>query len=1011
MHFAAAQGIVTGRVTDEAGDGMPGVNIVVKGTGIGTTTDVAGKYSLSVTESDAILVFSFIGYETVEMAVGGRTTIDIQLNLSIESLGEVVVVGYGTMKKSDITGSLSSVNEKALKEVPVANFQQSLQGRAAGLEIQRIGTAPGADAQIRIRGERSISGSNDPLIVLDGIPYSGSLNDINPDEIQSVEVLKDASATAIYGSRGANGIILVTTKRGKDGPVQLSISSYAGFSTITKKYDVFNAEEYAAMRDISPWDQGYMPEEVESLALGRTTDWQDLMYENGYITNQNVNLSGGNEKSQFSVGAGYFKETTVLPGQDFTRASLRAASDFKVSKKFKVGFTSLNSYTVTNGSQFGLNMFPILALSPLMPAYNEDGSINRTPSGNVDDQLTTYSPLLVKDNEGEWVDRIRRIRIFNTLYGEYEIIEGLKYKINLGLDFRQEEGAQFQGSDSYFRPRQGNRARVNNGEGWGYTIEHLLNYEKTIATDHKVGATAMFSVQEDQTHNTFIQKDSINAEFIKYYDLSQSKQSATNLPIYGGGESKWGLLSYMIRLNYAFRDKYMVTLTGRRDGSSRLGGKYTNYPAVSVGWNLTNESFMQSVTPVSNLKLRVSHGETSNQAINPYATLGGVTSTIEGTPIRYNYGTSVVQGYYVGTAPNEGLDWEYTTTTNVGLDFGFLNDRITGTVEWYNSRTDNILYGLTLPSSSGIPGQYQSNIGEMSNKGMEIQISADAIEASNGFRWSIDLNVFWNRNELLSLNDGFERNIANGLHVGHPLSAIYDYKKLGIWQLGEEAEAAAFGQVPGQLKIADLSGPDGVPDGVINQDDRTVIGSGQADFQGGLTNRFTFKGFDLSIVAYFRKGGLLNSAVYAPFGSYLNTLNGRRNNIAVDYWTPENPTNAFPMPMANITPPNAASAWTTLGYYDASFVKIRSINLGYTVPNKMLEPIGAKSLRVYVTAQNPFLLFSPYRNDVGGLDPEPTGTGAAGFVSNGGNIPNRALTISAATPPTRSFIIGINLGF
>ncbi len=887
LSLSAQTVTIKGKVTDDTGAGLPGVNIVVKNTTNGTTSDFNGDYTIQVSSKDeVVIVYSFIGFKTKEEAVGGRTVIDVMMETDVQSLSEIVVVGYGVQKKSDITGSIASVSSESLREVPAANLQQALQSRAAGLEIQRVGTTPGAGAQIRIRGERSISGSNDPLIVLDGIPYQGSITDINPDEIQSVEVLKDASATAIYGSRGANGVIIVTTKRGIAGPTRVNFDSYYGVATIARKYDVLNAEEYQTLRDISTWNQGYMPEEVEGMALGRSTDWQDLMYQPGYITNHNVNVSGGTEDSQFSVGTGYFKETTVLPGQDFTRGSLRATMDFKIGEKVKVGLNTINSLSITNGSQFGLNMFPILALSPLMPAYNADGSINITPSGNIDDQLSTYSPLLVKDNEDEWVDRVRRLRTFNSAYAEYEIIEGLKYRLNAGLEVQLQESNQFRGADSYFRPRLGNIARIGNSQEWSYTLENLVTYDKTIGDNHRISATALFSVQESQFTSNFMQKDSINAEFIQYYDLGQSNQSITSLPTYGGSESKWGLISHMVRLNYAYADKYLITVTGRRDASSRLGGKSTIYPAVSLGWNITKETFMESIGVLSNLKLRVGWGETSNQSIAPYATLGGVTSDIGGRPVRYNYGSQIVQGYYVGTAPNANLDWEFTRTTNVGLDFGLLSDRITGSIDWYNSQTNNILYGLSLPASSGIPGNFTSNIGEMENKGFEIQITSNNVRSSNGFTWSTDLNVFWNRNKLLKLNDGFVRNIGNGLHIGHPLSAIYDYKKLGIWQTDEATEAASFGQLPGQLKIADLSGPDGTPDGVINQFDQTVIGSGQADWQGGITNRFNYKGFDLSIVAYVRVGGLLNSAVHAPFGGYLTQLDGRRNQLDVDYWTP-----------------------------------------------------------------------------------------------------------------------------
>jgi TonB-linked SusC/RagA family outer membrane protein len=391
--MASAQNVVTGKVTDESNNGMPGVSILLRNTTTGTTTDAEGNYSLNIPSStdQQVLVYSFIGYLTEEETVGGRTVININLLPNIETLGEIVVVGYGTQKKSDITGSLVSVSSEALREVPVANLQQALQGRAAGLEVQRVGTTPGSGARIRIRGERSVSSAeaNDPLIILDGIPFEGgNLNDINPDEIKSIEVLKDASATAIYGSRGANGIILITTKRGTPGENRISLNSYYGISTVARKYPVYNAEEYRAMRDTSPWNGGYMPEEIESINTGRSTDWQDLMYKDGYITDHNLTVSGGTEKSQYSVGGGYFKETTVLPGQDFSRLTLRITNDLQIGERIKIGFNTMNTYSTRNGASIN-PMFNIISLSPLMPAYDAAGEIIKTPAGNLDDQANT----------------------------------------------------------------------------------------------------------------------------------------------------------------------------------------------------------------------------------------------------------------------------------------------------------------------------------------------------------------------------------------------------------------------------------------------------------------------------------------------------------------------------------------------------------------------------------------------------------------------------------------------
>jgi TonB-linked SusC/RagA family outer membrane protein len=1023
---ALAQTPIKGKVTDEAGSGMPGVNILVKGTTTGTTTDSNGDYTISIDNpSQATLVISFIGYATQEILVGERSTIDVSLLPSLESLSEVVVVGYGTQKKSDVTGALVSVNSQSLREVPTANLQQALQGRAAGVEVQRVGTAPGAGTQIRIRGDRSLIGTNEPFLVLDGIPYEGNLSDINPDEIESVNVLKDASATAIYGSRGADGVILIQTKRGKAGETRLNVDSYIGVTTVARKYDLFNGEEYAAMRDASGWPNGYRAEEVQGLAIGRNTDWQDLMYEDGYITNHNIGVTGGTEKSQFALGGGYYKETTVLPGQDFERFSVKATVDTKIGQKLKLGFNSMNSVSITNGSQFlnqqpntpgafgGSILYNILSGSPLMPAYTDDGEIFQRPAGNNDDAAANYSPLYLKNNNNDWVDKVRRLRTFNSLYAEYEIIDGLRYRFNLGLDYSQSNFAQFQGKDSYFRVNNlFNRARVRNGEQYSWTAENIITYDKTIKDKHRINFTGLYSAQRNRTWATQVHQEDITADFVEFYNMGLANPDAQT--VLSGDEETRGILSYMARLNYAFDDRYMLTLTYRRDGSSVLANKWHEYPAVALGWNVMNESFLKNINQISNLKLRFGYGETSNQSVTAYTTLGGVSNNYQGVPIKYNYGTATqVSGFLPIRIPDTTLDWEYTQTVNIGLDFGLFNDRVTGTLEWYKATTTDILFSRSMPITSGYADPFITNLGKMENKGIELSISSTNVR-SGGFVWNTDFNWFYNRNTLLEIAPGVQRDINNGLHVGYPVNAVYDYKKLGVWQLDQTAEAATFGQLPGQLHLADLSGPEGTPDGVINELDRSVIGDQQAKWQAGMTNRFSYKGIELSIVAFMRYGGTLLSYLHAPNGAYLTNLNGQRNGLDVDYWTPTNPTNEFPAPSASL-PGGAASAWSTLAYYDATFIKIRSISLGYTIPSFITDKVKANSVRVYVTAQNPFLLYCPYVRDHNGLDPEPTGMGQTGIVSTAGTYrtqgPNQNLVISASTPPTRSFLFGVNISF
>ncbi|MCX6319016.1 MAG: TonB-dependent receptor [Bacteroidetes bacterium] len=1011
---------VKGRVLKEDGQPIQRASVLVKGSSQGTVTNDNGDFSISV-PANGTIIFSAVDFVTQELKVGNQTQLNIRLLAIDKTLDGAVVVGYGTQRRRDVTGSVVSVNEKALREVPVANLQQALQGRAAGLEVQRVGTRPGAGAVIRIRGERTINGSNDPLIILDGIPFEGgNLNDINPDDVASIDILKDASATAVYGSRGSNGVILITTKKGKPGETRLSYNGYYGIASVRNEYNVFNAQEYMALRDITNTNP-YMPEELISKSRGQSTNWQDLMYQNGYVTDHNISASGGTAGgTSYSLGGGYYKETTVLPGQDFGRYSLRATIDAKVGKRIKIGLNTLNTLSLTNGSQFNNPMFPLITLSPLMPAYDSLGGIVLSPTGNTTDRVNQYNPLLLKNNDNQWIDKVRRLRTFNSIYTEVQIINGLKYRLNAGLDYRQQENNVFQKSDkpfspSYFRPKQGNTASVNNAEGYGYTLENILTYEKAIKK-HKFTVTALYSFQEDHSHNTFVSKDSIDEDFIQFYNLGQANASNNVKPVVSGSEVTYALESYMARVNYSFDDRFLATLTYRVDGSSRLapGNKYHEYPAASFGWNIMREKFMEKMNFIDILKLRVGFGQTSNQSVNPYTSLGLVSPynyngysspSVPGGTIRYNFGPStIVTGYNLVTLPNPNLDWEYTSTTNVGLDFSFLKSRITGSVEWYTSHTNKILYGIALPPTSGVVGSYTTNIGEMENKGFEFSLSTVNLKLRNGFTWSTDLNLFANRNKLLKLTDGFSKNIASQLFIGEPLSAIYDYNKIGIWQISEAAQAASYGYQPGDIKLEDVNG-----DGKIDvNNDRKIIGNSQAKIQGGITNRFTYKGFDLSFVIYARLGGLLVSQIHQPYAAYTNVSDGLRNTIKVNYWTPTNPTNDFPVAgfLARSRP--SGTDWTTLGYYDASFIKMRSINLGYSFSSKIINKIHAQTMRVYVALQNPFVIYSPYMRKAGGVDPEATGTGNQGIQSPG-NLSGRALTIGLNTPPTRTVIAGLNI--
>lgn len=1001
-----AQVLVKGTVTDESGVGMPGVNIVIKGTTSGTTSDSDGKYSIQVSGNQIVLVYSFIGHLTQEQTVNGRTIIDVSMPFSASELSEIIVVGYGTQKKSDITGSIVRVTEESLREVPVANISQALQGRAAGVEINSTSSRPGAGAQIRIRGSRSLSATNDPLIVLDGIPFSGTINDVNPSDIVSLDVLKDASATAIYGSRGSNGVILITTRRGKSGKAQLFYDGYYGVSNVVGKYDVYNGVEFDAFRDAAvAAGAAYVPtaDEVANLAAGRQTDWQDEIYKSGYITNHSIGTSGGTDETQFAISAGYFKQTTVLPGQAFSRYSLSGVIDQKIGERIKIGLNTMNSFNINDGE--GVSpMFSILTLSPLYSSHNPDGTILELPAlGSANPE--TRNPLLIyRDNT--WKQQRRRLRTFNSLYSEVKLAEGLKYRINLGLDLFQDNYGQYVGSNTPFANGGTNTADVENTNSWSYTVENLLLYEKTFAEKHKLGLTGLFSVQETEDYRSGANANTLPADYVFYYNLGQG--NVTSVPSAVSYYAKSGLLSYMGRANYTFSDRYLVTATARADGSSRLaeGNKWFYYPALALGWIISNESFMNSQDVVSSLKLRFGTGRTSNQAVSPYASLGSLIAE------PYNYGNSGIYGFYVNALANSGLSWEFTTTTNLALDFGLFQNRLTGTVELYKQDTDKILQRVALPNSSGVASVVK-NVGKTENKGLELMLNSVNVESSEtgGFNWYTDLNIFLNRNEVVELANGVTQDITNGWHVGHPIDAIFDYEKIGVWQTGETGAPAGFNT--GEIKIKDQNtdnngdGEIDGPDGIIDAKDRVILGSAQAKWSGGLTNRFTYKGFDLSVVLFWRVGGMLVSTFYqSNISNPINSLEGRRNGPKVDYWTPTNPTNAYPSPGLGQVP----DFGSTLGYFDASYMKIRTMTLGYDLPANWLGKTGISKCHLYVQAQNPFkAFFSDYVKE-GGLDPETSGAGGSVTEGFGPNGTNR-LTVQPNTPPTKSFIVGINIKY
>ncbi|RYC71176.1 SusC/RagA family TonB-linked outer membrane protein [Spirosoma sordidisoli] len=982
----AQERVITGRVlsTDD-NNPLPGVNVAVKGTNRGTTTDAEGNYRIGVPAGGTVLVFSSVGFISQEVTIGNQATINLSLKTDDRSLNEVVVVGYGTQKKSQLTGAISSVSAKEIAELPITNARQALQGRAAGVDVIQNGSKPGAGVTVRIRARRSINASNDPLYVLDGIPLAGNIDDVNPNDIAGMEVLKDASATAIYGSRGANGVVIVTTKRGKPGGTVVAYDGYYGTSTSLGTIDVMDGPQFAeykreSRRAVNAYTTDaalFEPIELDGIAKNRTTDYQSYLLRQGSIQSHNVSVLGGSEKTQFGLSVGYFNEKGIIYNQDFTRYNFRLAIDHQISKKIRVGLTSLGAYGLQNGENF--NPYGgALQENPLGKPYDDNGNLIFLPTS---DGLRT-NPI-AEIIPGAQIDLVKRIRMFNSLYGEWNIIDGLKYRVNFGPDFTNRRVGRFVGSQTNARRGGDPTGFTGYNYQFNYTLENILSYQKTLADVHNLNITALHSLQRDDVEEGTMSVTGIPAETQQYFNLGQ----ATIINGIGTNLTQWTLNSYMGRINYDYNDKYLLTLTARADGSSRFGvnNKYGFFPSAAVGWNLSNESFLKSSTWVDLLKLRVSYGSTGNTAINPYQTQTLLTRT------TYAFGSTPAYGYRPNSIGNPDLKWETTTTGNIGLDFSLYRGRVSGTIEVYRANTRDLLLSDQLPFTSGY-GSVLRNVGKTRTEGVEVTLSTVNVSTAGGFRWTTDIQWARNRESIVELFNGKVDDIGNARFIGQPLTAYFDYKKIGIWQLGEESAAASFGRKVGEIKVEDNNGRaadgtlTGKPDGKINADDRVIIGSQVPEFTAGMTNRFSFKGFDLSFFLFARVGSTIRSGFHTSF----NSLAGRYNNLDVDYWTPNNPTNEFPRPNQSQEAPVFQS---TLQYFSGSFLKVRNINIGYNIPESVTKRLRMSSLRVFASAQQPFI-FSEYRSKYKGIDNES-------FDS----------VNESQTPAVKQFTFGINAKF
>ncbi|MCC5905325.1 MAG: TonB-dependent receptor [Balneolaceae bacterium] len=951
---------ITGTITDATtGEIIPGANIYVVEIESGAATDLEGRFSIQVNNPGTYtLVVTFVGYERyerlVEIEVGETANIDIQLE-QMRILGDdIVVVGYGVQRRSDMTGSVSSVSADAINESSITSLESGLQGRSAGLYVNQSGNKPSSGAQIRIRGNRSITAGNDPLFVVDGVPVSGGIQDINPRDIESVEVLKDASATAIYGARGSNGVIIVTTQRGYEGDISLTYDGSVGFSQATRKVNMMNGEEWAELRreafraagDPRPDADLFHPTELEQIQNGTWTDYQDMLLETGVRHQHQLGIAGGSERARYYVSFGGLNHSGILAPEQFQRYNTRLNIDLDITDRIRIGTSTLGVYSIQDGGN--RNFYgEAIQNTPLTQPFDENGELRLEPK--PDAQRT--NPLLEVLPE-TYVDEVKTQRILSNIFAEYNPSENLNFRVNFSPDIRSVNDNRFQAVRS--RARQGGpaAAQLESETIFEYTWENIVNVQQAISENQTISATGLFSIQQYQYEDSGVEVRGIPLTDMRHHNLGAAEEILSASSDF----EKWSLVSYMGRVNYNYDQRYLLTLTGRVDGSSRFGAEnqYGFFPSVALAWNIANESFFTPSYTLNDVRLRLSWGKAGQTGIDPYRTQGLASRT------AYNFGTTPAFGFKPSQIRNDDLRWETTTSLNLGMQLEMFDSRVVAEFDVYRQNTEDLLLERAIPTTSGFSSVLE-NVGATRNTGFEasfntINISSESI---GGFQWTSNLNFAYNNEEIVELFGGAEDDVGNQWFIGQPIDVYFDHEKIGIWQLDEAEQAAVYGQRPGEIKVRDLT-----ESGSIGGDDRVILGQAQPKWQGGFGNQFSYRNFDLNVFMVARLGSMINSGIHTGGTS---AMTGRYNNLRVDYWTPDNPTNAAPQPRADLENP----IWSgTRQYFNGDFLRIQNVGLSYSLPAQIAQGVvGAHSVRFSVRAENPYI-FAPYVRNHGGVDPE-----------------------------------------
>ena len=952
-YLLAQQVVVTGTVRDALTlETLPGASIAIKGTTSGVITDVQGKFSIKVPNGKSFLTVSFVGYEMQEISLDGKIKLDILLKSSALNLGEVVVIGYGTVQKKDITGSVGTISGNELVKAMNSNMTESLNGRVSGVLVTKSSNRPGSDMSIQIRGLNSITSSNDPLFVIDGVPSYSGMKFLNPSDIEFIDILKDASSCAIYGSRGANGVVIITTKGAtKKKGFNIEYSGSFGVKTPTRIPDMIgnmgSGDEYVDYR-IALWRKKYgdaslsrsdflTDAEKQRIKTGEYYDWIRELSNPAYVTTQNISSSGGTENTSYTFGLGYLNDQGMIGKEGFKRITANVGLEHRFSKKIKTG---ISSYISINNTDYGASdaLMNAYLIPPIESPYDKNGDL----AFIVQPTSSKINPLIQIQNNFKQEEAF-----YSNFTGfiEYDPIEGLSVKSQIAYQFNTDLYGEWIGKYTQQKggvnPEEAYRSE-NRSKNWVW--DNILTYKKEINKNNRLEFIGLYSMQQDMREGS-----SMRGEGLPYQSDWHAIQTADKISDVTSYYTESSMMSYMARANYSLFDKYLLTFTGRYDGTSRLKSpnQWGFMPSVALGWQIKNEAFLKNVDFVSNLKLRLSWGKTGNN---------NLTNDITWTKLdlsRYSFGATGANGFGLGSNKgNDDLQWEMTSEYNVGVDFGFFNNRLTGTLDVYDRTTDGLIFSRSVSSINGYNSVSQ-NIGTTSNKGIEVGLGSINV-STNKFSWSTKLTYSLNRNKIIDLFGDKTDDLGNRWFIGQPIQVIYDFKQIGVWQADEADEAAKYGQSPGHMRVEDVNG-----DFVLDQKDYQILGSPMPDWTAGMNNTFTYKQFDLSVDILARIGG-----VYSDEFAYMFTAwdNEHWNKLDVNYWTAENNANKYQQV-------GAQSYYTqVLGKVSGTFVKVQNITLGYSFSSKLAERMRLKAFRCYTSVQNPFT-FTNYI----GSDPEVIG--------------------------------------